>query len=287
MCSGAPASSNEWHTDGLTRSALIVTAVPDEYTAMLVAGGGDTAWEKRTASTGLEIALRDFAVEGGALRIAVTQALGMRGTQAVIAAAELIKQHDVRCLAMCGVCAGKRGDVALGDVIIADRVWQYDTGKRKAQTLKGERVVKEQEDIEMYRLHPPAWKQAAERFEIDRDAAWLSKRPRSYETQGDWILERLLRGADPLTDAESKTRCADLEPVLARLWKRKLLKNKELELTARGKKHIEHVLLVNRNTLPEPKRLKVHMGPIASGNQVMADDEIFARLSESVREPRG
>lgn len=253
---------------------LIVTAVPEEYAAVTAVHTGaapSTTWQ---TPAGQPYAVRDFEVGGGVLRIAVTQALGMGGAHAAIASADLIEQHDVRCLAMCGV-------------IIADRVWQYDTGKRKAQTVKGKRVVKEQGDIEMHRLHPPEWKLAAERFELDRSAPWLQQRPRSYEAQGDWVLERLLRGADPLSDAESKTKCADLEPVLARLWKLKLLKNKKLELTAAGRKHIEHVLLVNRGELPEPKRMEVRVGPIASGNKVIADDEIFALLSDSVRKVLG
>src|SRR5262249_35850478 len=157
---------------------------------------------------------------------------------AVIAAANALKDYDVRCLAMCGVCAGRRGDVALGDVIIADRVWQYDAGKRKAETVDGKPVVDEQQDIEMYRLHPPAWKQAAERFTIDPKAKWLDLRPRSYEEQGDWILERVLRGADPVADADSKTLCADFDKALARLWKKGLLADGTLDLTETGRKHI-------------------------------------------------
>src|SRR5271155_1217449 len=189
---------------------LIVTAVPDEYAAVLDAGGGALAWATETGSTGLTIAFQDVEARGGGtLRVAVTQALGMGATQALLASAELVKDLGVRCLAMCGVCAGKRGDVALGDVIVADRVWQHDTGKRKAAVVDGKQVVKEEADIEMYRLHPPAWKQAAERFEVDADAAWLKLRPRSYEAQGDWILERVLREADPVADPESKTKCAN------------------------------------------------------------------------------
>jgi nucleoside phosphorylase len=181
---------------------LIVTAVAEEYAAVLDAGGGATEWRTSTGSTGFVVTFREVeAAGGGTLRVAVTQALGMGATQAVLASAELVKDLGVRCLAMCGVCAGKRGEVALGDVIVADRVWEYGTGKRKAETVKKKRVVKEQEDIEMYRLHPPAWKQAAERFEVDPGAAWSKLRPRSYEAQGDWILERVLRGAGSLTEA--------------------------------------------------------------------------------------
>ncbi len=266
---------------------LIVTAVPEEYAAVIEAGGGEAAWSTETGPAGLTVAIREVEGKGGSLRIAVTQALGMGGTQAVIAAADLVREHDVQCLAMCGVCAGKRGDVALGDVIIADRVWQYGTGKRKVEVTGGKEVVTEQEDVEMYRLHPPAWKQAAERFAVDPGSAWLNERPRSYEAQGDWILERVLHGADPLSDAESRTKCADLDKALARLWKKELLADGTLDLTEAGKKHVQRLLLMNRNALPEAKPLRVHVGPIASGSQVMADGQVFDRLSDVVRKVLG
>jgi nucleoside phosphorylase len=159
---------------------LIVTAIPEEYAAVLDAGRGDSAWTLRKGPMDLTVAFRELeAAGGGSLRIAVTQALGMGAANAVIASASLIKEYDVRCLAMCGVCAGRRGDVALGDVIVADRVWQYDTGKHKVEVADGKPVVKEEGDVEMYRLAPPNWKQEAERFEVDADAAWLKLRPRS------------------------------------------------------------------------------------------------------------
>jgi hypothetical protein len=157
---------------------LIVTAVPEEYAAVLAAGGGEAAWSTSEASTGVTVAARSFDVAAGSLRVAVTQALGMGGASAVMAAAELIEPHRVQCLAMCGVCAGKRGDVALGDVIIADRVWQYGAGKRKAETVGGTRVVKE-EDIDTFQIRPLTWGQRAERFQVDPRAAWLKGRPRS------------------------------------------------------------------------------------------------------------
>ena len=87
----------------------------------------------------------------------------------------------------------------------------------------------------MYRLAPPAWKHAAERFAVDPAAAdGSATRPRSYEAQGDWVLERVLHGHDPVEDPDSKAKCADLDKVLARLWKKKLLRNGTRTLTAAG-----------------------------------------------------
>ncbi|MFT3769331.1 MAG: tetratricopeptide repeat protein [Minicystis sp.] len=271
---------------------LIVTAIREEYAAVRAVDTGavaGSAWEARTAPTGLEMRVRPFvAAGGGVLWVAVTQALGMGGVEAVSACAQLVATYQVRCLAMCGVCAGRRGEVALGDVIIADRMWAYDTGKREVEIDEaGQRVETERGDIEMYRIAPPAWKQAAERFVVDPATPWLANRPRSYEAQGDWVLERVLRGMDPVADAESKKKCADFGKVLDQLWAKKLLRNGKLVLTKTGKAHIERVLLLNRGELPEPPPFRTHVGPMASGNRVMEDPGIFEELSTGVRKVLG
>jgi tetratricopeptide (TPR) repeat protein/nucleoside phosphorylase len=271
---------------------LIVTAIREEYAAVRAVDTGALAgstWEARTAPTGLEIRVRPFvAAGGGQLWVAVTQALGMGGVEAVSACAQLVAAYQIRCLAMCGVCAGRRGEVALGDVIIADRMWTYDTGKRKVEVDDaGETVETDRGDLEMYRIAPPSWKQKAERFMVDPAAEWPATRPRTYAAQGDWVLERVLHGIDPGTDAESKTKCADFEKVLARLWKKKLLRDGKLTLTAAGKKHIERVLLQNRGELPQPPAFRTHVGPMASGSRVTEDAEIFERLSTGVRKVLG
>ena len=260
---------------------LIVTAVKEEWDAVLAVDTGADAgstWEKLSASIRLEVRVRNFQVFGGALRIAVIQALGMGGVEAVSAAAPLLTDYHIRCLAMCGVCAGRRGKVQLGDVIIADRMWTYDTGKQEEEQVK--------QDIDMYRIHPPEWKQRAERFVVG-DAPWLAQRPRSYEAQGDWLLARVHAGGNPSSDPERATQCADFEIVVKELWERGWLKKGMLTLTAKGKKRIEQKLLLHHRSMPEPKRFAVHCAPIASGSKVVEDPAIFDRLSTPVRKVLG
>src|SRR5580704_10592566 len=72
--------------------ALIVTAVKDEYQAVLSVDTHalpGSSWEKRRGSTRLEVAFRNFATARGPLRIAVTQALDMGGVNATAAASLL------------------------------------------------------------------------------------------------------------------------------------------------------------------------------------------------------
>ncbi|XXT19535.1 hypothetical protein WME94_55865 [Sorangium sp. So ce429] len=273
--------------------ALLVTAVAEEYAAVLDVETGaaqGSSWEVLAGATGLDIRVRAFEKTDGTgpLWIAVTQALGMGGVEAIGACAQLVPEHRVRCLAMCGVCAGRPGKVELGDVIIADRLWSYDTGSLEAHTDgHGQRVEHQQGDIEMYRIAPPSWKHAAERFQVSPDAAWLSSRPQSREIQADWILERVLAGANPATDSDSAIRCPNFDEALVRLWEQAWLEDGTLKLTAAGRKHIERVLLLNRGNLPRQKPFRVHVGPIASGSRVMKDAELFSRLAGDVRKVLG
>ncbi|MFS8067312.1 MAG: hypothetical protein ACMG6S_13150 [Byssovorax sp.] len=258
---------------------LIVTAVKEEYDAVLAVHTGALAgstWEERQEPSGLDVAYRTFVAEGGGhLRVAVLQSLGMGGVEVVSVAADFARAHEVRCLAMCGVCAGRRGKVELGDVIIADRMWTYDTGKRTVtKTAKGGRVEHDQGDTEMYRIRPPSWKQAAERFVVDREAQWLTGRPRSYEAQGDWLLEQLAAGKDPSKVRSRTSKCTDYAAVIDQLREKKWLKIGAVALTIAGCKYIEGLRQRYPDGLPKPRRFRTHVGPIASGSKVVEDPDI-------------
>jgi nucleoside phosphorylase len=265
---------------------LIVTAVKDEWDAVLSVDTGakhGSAWETRTGSTGPEVAYREFTTDTGVLRVAVVQAFGMGREQAVIAAAPLLERHpEIRCLAMCGVCAGRRGDVALGDVIVADRTWPYDAGKVKVSVdEQGHRSERFQGDMDLYRIHPPEWKQRAERFQPDPEAPWMKGRPRSYEEQGDWVLERLAKNDDPAMHPDRKAKCPDWAAVLEQLWKVKRLEDGEVKLTEEGSRHIRRRITLEPDGLRDPGPLKVIVGPIASGAPVVQDPTIYERLAET------
>ena len=75
---------------------------------------------------GRPVALRRFeGRDGKALRVVATWAPDMGGVVTAALATELIKTYRPGCLAMCGICAGRRGKVSLGDVIFADRLYTY------------------------------------------------------------------------------------------------------------------------------------------------------------------
>jgi nucleoside phosphorylase/tetratricopeptide (TPR) repeat protein len=271
-------------------NVLIVTAVKLEYDEVLKVHTGaweGSQWEERPGPTGFTVAFRTFkAANGAPLRVAVTRTLEVGGVAAASAAAPLVTAYRPSCLAMCGVCAGRRGKVQLGDVIIADRLWSYDTGKLTVEEVDGQRVERIQGDTITYNLDPQ-WKQRAESFQPPADSSWLSARPLPYGPQMDWVLEQILLGGDPRLHPERNTRCPDWKEVLTKLWKKKWLQESTLSLTLEGRAHIERLRLLHLEGLPAPEPFRAHLAPIGTGNMVVEDPEIFNRLSESMRKVLG
>jgi tetratricopeptide (TPR) repeat protein/nucleoside phosphorylase len=243
---------------------VILTALKAEYDAVLQVDTGavpGSTWERRPGPTGTEVAFRAFgAVGGSVLHVAVTRALEMGAMSAVSAVAPLVDAYAPRCLAICGVCAGRKGRVELGDVIFADTLWGFESGRQIVYSLD------------------PKWRQRAEFFSPDPSSPWLLERPRSYAIQADWVLERLLRGEDPREHPERKQRCADFPQVLQRLRETGHITGTPPELTATGREYIQQKLYEYPDGLPEP-RFRVHIGPIATIDVVMRSESIFNELS--------
>src|SRR5262249_36782730 len=107
--------------------ALIITALKIELDAVLALGAdGEHGWQKERDPGGFRYHTRTVPRVGCApLRLAVAWSGQMGESAAAVRATQLIAHLDPGCLAMCGICAGARGDVALGDVIVADRVYSY------------------------------------------------------------------------------------------------------------------------------------------------------------------
>jgi hypothetical protein len=144
-------------------------------------------------------------------------------------------------------------------VIVANRLWTYDTG---ASTVEkddhGQEVQRFKADPILYNLDS-VWKQRAESFRPGGADGWLASRPRSYDDQSDWLLERALLGEDPISHADQEARCRDFDKVLALLWKKLWLDDGTLKLTDAGRQHIEKRLLVHRRRLPAPDRFEVRV----------------------------
>jgi nucleoside phosphorylase len=113
---------------------VVLTAIELEYAAVKQVEAGaapDSRWIEEKHN-GLPVALREFVTsKGGRLQIAAARAPDMGKGSAVATLAPLVDALRPSCIAMCGVCAGRPGKTALGDIVVDERLYDYDAGKWK------------------------------------------------------------------------------------------------------------------------------------------------------------
>jgi nucleoside phosphorylase len=248
---------------------LIVTALKMEFEALLEAAKSMSA----TPDEPLNLVERDaedparyfefdyVPRQGSPIKLAVSYPDRMSSLPANSLTSALIERLKPRCIAMCGVCAGNPGDVALGDVIFAEITYQYDEGKRAETFLPDHRQSP---------LKDPNWL----RF-------FRALKPDSLPSYGDpserdsnlWFLERV--GAQ----RRAKDHPARRRYISDDVWQSRvgalendgliIIKDDDLELTQKGRDLVgrEFVLGVPPKRLP----FSIQVGPIASGNAVVKD----------------
>lgn len=269
---------------------VVLTAVKLEYDELLKVSTGaiDIAWQSRLTHGAFEVSICRFQTAGGGvLKVAAAYCSAMGAIASADSAASLIHELSPRCLAMTGVCAGRRGEVNLGDVIVGDRLWTYDTGSVTSEPDESgvpRQVFKA--DPMTYNL-PAAWKLKAEFFRVGATAPWLAQRPRSMEDQERWLMAGLRDGVDVLKSSERTVRCSDYSKVIQRLRERGLLTNQGFNLTSEGRALSEDDLILYPDGFPEPEPFTIHVAPIGTGTQVVRDEKIFSKLSIHMRKVLG
>ncbi len=271
------------NTPSYNVDVLIVTAVKDECDGVLRL---ENDWSEHLDTSGFRYYMRRDA---DGLRWALARAVDMGTEYAATLATRLVTILKPRCLAMVGVCAGWREKVMLGDVIVAERLFRYDTGKLRA-SKKGNKWVKEVfHDIRTYNLNS-RWRQQAEDFSSSWLMTIVSSRPLGYCGQEVWLLTALNEAEasvslPPREHPERKLLCPDWTDVLGRLEKRGLIVVEGgLRLTENGRKYVASL----RDRFPdgypsERDYPKVYVAPMATGGQVVEDEKLFPTIYQLLR----
>ncbi|XXX81942.1 pentapeptide repeat-containing protein [Sorangium sp. So ce134] len=267
--------------------ALIVTALQDELEAVLALGeGGRDGWREARDPAGFPYYVRELPNDRGKpLRVAAAWSGRMGESAAAARAQGLIDELDPGCLAMCGICAGRRGEVSLGDVIVADRVYSYDEGKRVAAPAWGGDGAFFH-DLETYNLER-TWNMDAALFarEFERQTALAAERPPSRASQAWWLRHALYAsqiegGSPPVARPDRARRCPGWTERVGELEAAGVLRIGDggLELTEAGLAQVRRDRLVYPDGPPEARPFRVHIGPIATGKAVQEDAGLFDRL---------
>lgn len=248
---------------------LIITALPEEYDAVRQVLG-QLEWEDHGAGGSEPFAL----ARGGQLSVAVARPVSMGGRGTAPIATALTDRLRPVCLAMSGVCAGRPGTTAPGDVVVASPAYQWDEGKYIGDSFRP--------DHQQFPLDS-RWLRAVQDFS---PSGLPSHGTATEEEAKIWYLERLFKNQDPRTHpARSRYFPRTTWPARLAQWESEGLvgwHDGTLGLTTAGRIFIERTLYID---VDGPDRLPfvVMPGPMASGGAVMADPRTWNRLEVNQR----
>jgi nucleoside phosphorylase len=269
--------------------AVIITAAEGEDTALRqVVDGARAPWAEIEAPGDYPYPVYASEFEsldapGQFIRVIMSRPGRMGGDYAGDAATRLQIAYRPKCIAMCGVCAGRPGWTKLGDVIIGDQVWRYDMGERINHSPNA--APRYLYDVDLFSLSP-RWLAEVQRAAVDwrdwpGDAEWLAARPRSRDLQALWVLQQIAEGKDPLCDPERDRMCSDWTPVIELLEERGYLDAGTL--TDAGRRHLTSTLYKYRRELPAVEPWVIEVGAIGTGSCLVRDVDIWNQLQQTKR----
>lgn len=241
---------------------LIILATIKEEEAITKRG----EWEKRKISSGQDY----FFKEKGGVGFALARGYEMGESDAAIMAQKFIENLNPKVIAMAGFCAGKRGEVQLGDIIVANKVYNYDIGKQISRTS----VLPE---ISNYSLDGD-WLQFIERLGKE----WMNnvniQPPVDFEWQKIELLDTIRKGVSYYEKLHDESKFPNWTKAIEELLDDNfiLIEGECLQLTDEGKKFICEYMVKNiTNSASKPELL---IGPIATGTKVQTWSKIFQLL---------
>jgi nucleoside phosphorylase len=283
---------------------LIITALPKERDALLTEcknfpGSPDNDWEMRKDNLDRSYYWRSFTRDDGSSFNVATASAAKMGEQSTTNTAQRLALYlRPKCLAMVGICAGNREDgaictstqqdgrqeenIRLGDIIIADRVFNFNFGKLKAYYTRNRRQENIFHDLTTYNLCAQ-WVDAINNLS-QQPIEWISSidrdRPKSDEHQEMWLLDQVYTHQSNHEVYENKdVECPNWDKIINRLWEDDMLVPRKLELTNSGRERVDQSRLIGRQER-DPLGSRVHFGPIGTGNQVIRDPQIFKYLQK-------
>jgi nucleoside phosphorylase len=183
----------------------------------------------------------------------------------------VLEEYHPRFVAMTGICTGDRLRVSLGDIVVADLFYRYDSGKfmtdERGRTVHDHDVITYQLDENILRFVSlfDQWKSLVKQL----------RRPLSKRQQREWLLNQLLDEQTPLVQQipqqQLQLHAPDWRRIIYELQQEPdPLLTPALELRAR-----EQVEPLRYRLEPfpytDPQEASCHIKPMASGSAVRSE----------------
>ncbi len=188
-------------------------------------------------------------------------------SQATIRFVHVLELFKPLFVGMTGICAGDKKKVKLGDIIVADRAFIYETGKYVEENGEATHLF----DANPYHAAPDLIQFARMFKGWKKDAAVLS-RPASKHQQRDWLLGKLLDNATPHIHAipldERMLHAPAWREIVSELRQEAIpLLNEDLALLSK-----DQVYKLDEFPFRDPREPELHIAPVASSHAVRSDN---------------
>ncbi|NES21939.1 MAG: 5'-methylthioadenosine/S-adenosylhomocysteine nucleosidase [Symploca sp. SIO3E6] len=282
---------------------LIITAADGEQEALLKCRDGkddQEPWKQKQDNYKLNYWEHSFTCENGkSFKVATADARKMGEKATREAAFRLVSQlRPSQCLAMVGICAGWQEAVNLGDVLVAEQVFKIDSELLRAvyneQSLPKD-VYKNIKPYDLDFVWSDQVKLYHKRYINDWTDTIKVEKPKSYEYQKYWLLERIyehqensIKYPDPEKHEDLDKECPKSGQVIEYLKKEGLIEDEiTLTLTDKGKKEVKKSLRrgsrIQELRKQEKEESRVVLCPIGTVDKVQENEQIFDDVNKHVR----
>ena len=270
---------------------LLITAMWDELQPLIEEFEEHKGnWEYLQSSSDYPYYFKSLTSHSGTkFTLAATNAPLMGKEMASIISMSLISDLKPSFLVMSGICAGLKDKVSLGDIIVADVVFNYEYGKLETKKDGTEDFYF---DLRQSELNPKI-KPLVENFKSNWYSPLIDKKTPPLSIQEQWVIEKFFKNKsitiqEIMSDPEFDLKCPNWTEVLTRLRAKdkKLVNQKSLSLTKKGDAFYNKLIEYHPKGFKSPP-FKIHIEPIASGDRVVEDENVFKRLKKVSRKVLG
>lgn len=248
---------------------LIMVATLEEEKAIL----DNDRWESKRTAAGHE-----YFLHTEQLCFALARSNEMGRESGAASTQYYIGELRPRYLAMAGFCAGKKGAVNLGDVIIPNKIYRY--GNTAGKQLSEQETLPEMNAYHLF----PLWKEEVERFGTGwQDSIHIAK-PITYEKQRYLFLEYMYNHeySVNIQDLKANENLPDITKII-----REDMDNGEVYLhgemisaTEEGKKKYQQEFLLGYSKPYQDPNQKASVGVLATGDVVQEWKDVFKMLEK-------
>jgi nucleoside phosphorylase/CheY-like chemotaxis protein len=125
---------NSWKPSTQEFDICIVTAVDAEFKAVF---SWPIEWTRFTLVNDPSIYYRSVIIKDGkTTSVVLSKALRMGMVASAVLVSKMIMHFNPNYIFMVGICAGLEGKLSLGDIVVADPAWGYESGKQTTDGFK-------------------------------------------------------------------------------------------------------------------------------------------------------